>query len=105
MSKIRAFWYLFLLGFVSDKYDLTQTLLRHLVKKMVSGASDWHKKNCFAEYTIMGKESTRLTLRWDNFQANLQDTWRQLHQSEDFADVILACDVGQVRSFLDCLNV
>jgi len=46
----------------------------------------------------MGKESTRLTLRWDNFQANLQDTWRQLHQSEDFADVILACDVGQVMA-------
>ena len=29
----------FLLRFDSDKCDLTQTLLRHLVKKMVSGAS------------------------------------------------------------------
>ena len=33
MSKIHAFWYFFLLRFDSDKCDLTQTLLRHLVKK------------------------------------------------------------------------
>ena len=51
----------------------------------------------------MGKESTKLTLSWDNFQTNLQDSWRQLHQTEDFADVILACDVGQVLSALGCL--
>ena len=50
----------------------------------------------------MGKESTKLTLSWDNFQTNLQDSWRQLHQTEDFADVILACDVGQVLSALHC---
>ena len=31
---------LFGIFFDSDKCDLTQTLLRHLVKKMVSGASD-----------------------------------------------------------------
>ena len=35
MSRIRAFWNCF----DSDKCDLTQTLLRHLVKKMVTGAS------------------------------------------------------------------
>ena len=39
MSKIRAFWYLFLLRFDSDKWALPQTLLRHLAKEMVSGAS------------------------------------------------------------------
>ena len=37
----------FLLRFDSDKCDLTQTLLRHLVKKMVSGASDMHQKRNF----------------------------------------------------------
>jgi len=46
----------------------------------------------------MCKESTQLALSWDNFQTNLQDTWRHLHQTEDFADVILACDVGQVMA-------
>ena len=51
----------------------------------------------------MCKESTQLALSWDNFQTNLQDTWRHLHQTEDFADVILACDVGQVLSTLDYL--
>lgn len=51
----------------------------------------------------MGKESTKLVLSWDNFQTNLQDTWRHLHQTEDFADVILACDVGQVFSSLGFL--
>ena len=35
----------FLLRFDSDKCDLTQTLLRHLVKKMVSGASDNNIQN------------------------------------------------------------
>ena len=35
MSRIRTFWYCF----DSDKCDLTLTLLRHLVKKMVTGAS------------------------------------------------------------------
>ena len=29
--------------FYSDKCDLTQTLLRHLVKKMATGASDLHR--------------------------------------------------------------
>ena len=51
----------------------------------------------------MGKESTKLVLSWDNFQTNLQDTWRHLHQTEDFADVILACDVGQVFSSIGFL--
>jgi len=46
----------------------------------------------------MCKESTQLALSWDNFQTNLQHTWRHLHQTEDFADVILACDVGQVMA-------
>ena len=50
-------------------------------------------------------ESTQLALSWDDFQTNLQEAWRQLHRSEDFADVILACDVGQVLFvyYLDCL--
>ena len=38
MLRICAFWY-FLLRFDSHKCNLTQTLLRYLAKKMVSGAS------------------------------------------------------------------
>ena len=40
MSQIRAFLNFFLLRFDSDKCDLTQTLLRYLVKKKLTGASD-----------------------------------------------------------------
>ena len=39
MSQIRAFWYFFLRRYDADKWDLTQTLRRYLLKKMVSGAS------------------------------------------------------------------
>ena len=48
----------------------------------------------------MDKESTQLTLSWENFETNVQESWRKLHQTEDFADVVLACDVGQVLSSL-----
>ena len=64
---------------------------------------DMHVKNLQNHIVKMSKESIQLTLSWDNFQTNLQHTWRHLHQTEDFADVILACDVGQVLSTLDCL--
>ena len=39
MSQIRAFSDFFGLRFDSDNCDLTQTLLRHLSQKMVTGAS------------------------------------------------------------------
>ena len=57
------------------------------------------------KFSESGMESTQLALSWDDFQTNLQEAWRQLHRSEDFADVILACDVGQVLFvyYLDCL--
>ena len=44
----------------------------------------------------MGEDPNQLSLSWDHFGKNLQDTWRHLHQSEEFADVTLACDLGQV---------
>ena len=44
----------------------------------------------------MDEESSQFSLSWDHFGKNLQDTWRHLHQSEEFADVTLACDLGQV---------
>ena len=40
MSQIRAFSDFFWLRFDSDNCDLTQTLLRHLSQKMMTGASD-----------------------------------------------------------------
>ena len=39
MSQIRAFSDFLLLRFDSEKCNLTQTLLKHLFKKMVTGAS------------------------------------------------------------------
>ena len=42
MSQIRAFSDFFWLRFDSDNCDLTQTLLRHLSQKMVTGASVVH---------------------------------------------------------------
>jgi len=46
----------------------------------------------------MDEESSQFSLSWDHFGKNLQDTWRHLHQSEEFADVTLACDLGQVMA-------
>jgi len=46
----------------------------------------------------MGEDPNQLSLSWDHFGKNLQDTWRHLHQSEEFADVTLACDLGQVMA-------
>ena len=48
----------------------------------------------------MGEDLNQLSLSWDHFGKNLQDTWRHLHQSEEFADVTLACDLGQVTQYL-----
>ena len=60
----------------------------------------WH----FAEETSsMDEESSQFSLSWDHFGKNLQDTWRHLHQSEEFADVTLACDLGQVTQYLEIM--
>ena len=51
----------------------------------------------------MDEESSQFSLSWDHFGKNLQDTWRHLHQSEEFADVTLACDLGQVAQYLETM--
>ena len=48
------------------------------------------------KFSESGMESTELALSLDDYQTNLQETWRHLHRSKDFADVTLACEDGQV---------
>ena len=39
--------------------------------------------------------SQELSLKWNDFQENLQTSVKSLHESYDFADVTLACEDGQ----------
>ena len=67
MSQIRAFSDFFWLRFDSDNCDLTQTLLRHLSQKMVTGASEieqilpppcsWSPPFCFRDTICLGINS------------------------------------------------
>ena len=51
----------------------------------------------------MGEDPNQLSLSWNHFGKSLEDTWRHLHQSEEFADVTLACDFGQVTQYLETM--
>ena len=47
----------------------------------------------------------KFCLKWNDFETNISDAFKELREDKDFFDVTLACDDDQVQALRVCLQL